>query len=151
MSHSDQNETVASSEAVVAAFLPAKRTQPNVEIGNFLPHVTSTEYRTTLQALLLADLPDRLCTSGWRVEEYFCRFPEVANDPTWVCEVAAREYQLRCAGGEQVELQEYQRRFPHIRNQRRDIFGSAEIEKDTCQLSGSSRQERSSTTTKSKA
>jgi serine/threonine protein kinase/tetratricopeptide (TPR) repeat protein len=96
----------------IDTFEEARRINPRVDLGSFLPPRDHPRYMTALAELIRVELD-----AGWAagtprpLAEYVLRYPELSGDRRVLQEVAFEEYRLRRQAGENATPDEYVRRF----------------------------------------
>src|SRR5262245_3272063 len=101
-------------EQRVEAFAAAWETRPEPPLASFLPAQPPALRRMVLVELIKADQEQRVGHKRplRRAEEYAAEFPELTRDNI-PCDVLYEEYHHRKRGGEDVQIDEYRRRFPN--------------------------------------
>jgi len=107
------DETLTSVEAILSKYVAQWRSGPRPAIAAFLPSSDRAQRRALLEALLAADLTERLAAGETaRIEDYLQRFPELGAAEDLPCELIVAEYRARRNRGEAAGLDEYAQRFP---------------------------------------
>jgi len=109
----ESETTLAAKDVAVAKFLAAWRLEPGPDIRRFLPPRDQPDYLDTLKELVLIDVEERVdLGQEKRGEDYFAEFPEIEAETGWASEILVAEYYSRRRRGDDVELAEYEQRFP---------------------------------------
>lgn len=111
-------------EELIESFERAWRAGSLPNIDDFL-HLEGAEQKALLVELIHADLEFRIkAGEATRVESYFDRYPQLAQDKAAVVELLKAECELRQREAD-VDLSEYARRFPtHVEDLRRSLAGA---------------------------
>jgi len=125
----ESETTLAAKDVAVAKFLAAWRLEPGPDIRRFLPPRDQPDYLDTLKELVLIDVEERVdLGQETRGEDYFAEFPEIEAESGWASEILAAEYYSRRRRGDDVELGEYEQRFPqHTSNLRQLVTVAKDV------------------------
>lgn len=99
-------------DAIVEAFEEAHVTQGQADLAAFLPAAADPLCAVALRELIRVDME-----YSWqrgvprRLQYYLERFPQLAQDPAGLHEVAFEEYRLRQQAGEDVGRADYQQQY----------------------------------------
>src|SRR5579864_6335864 len=86
----------------IDAFEEARRIDAEVDLASFLPPREHPRYLPSLAELIRVELDqDWSAGSAKPLADYCARFPELADDPRLMQEIAFEEYRLRREAGQQ--------------------------------------------------
>lgn len=94
----------------ISAYEAAQSRDGDANLADFLPAADDPHYREVLRELVRVDLEYARQHGAPRpLAEYLERFPDIAEDPASLAEIAFEEYRLRRQAGEEVTPETYQR------------------------------------------
>lgn len=110
-------QPAGTAEELATRFEEEWRAGRRPRIEDFIPAMRDSDRNLILRELVLVDLELRLAAGdAVRVEDYLKRFKELTGDPKWLADFVVAECTFRRSREPLLDVAEYDRRFPTLRN-----------------------------------